>query len=149
MKCGYSIEGSGVRSSGPVPVTTPTRIIRVTIAPQPKGYDQFIQAGLPPAGLVEVAKAIVGASSADTILSEWEPVSTDFAKALTTGGGIVENGDTGGEALREQFLVGGNRPSRKRKRRSRKMSELAKVLIERGASIEQAEEISEYISQEY
>jgi hypothetical protein len=96
-KLGYSVLGKGVKDdNGNV---TETEIHFVTIAPQPKGFDQFMQVGAAPGRMMTLCKAVGGTT--------WEELEC----ALTTGDGIVQEGATGGAALRTQFLKGGLQPT--------------------------------------
>lgn len=98
---GYSLEGRALARDPKNPKrVTETEIHRITISPSPKGYDNRLYLGAP--SLQGLAKAIVeegidGIPQADEIM--------DFTKSLTTGEGIVMEGERGGAALRKQALA--------------------------------------------
>ena len=129
-KLGYSLLGHGVKDDkGNV---TETEIHMVTLAPQPKGFDQFITQGAAPGRVFQICKAL-GSNDA------WFPIEA----ALTTGDGVVTEGETGGAALRKQFLKGGtpvstgaelepvNEDGSPRKRRRKRKLPISKALVYR------------------
>lgn len=120
VHCGYSLLGNGVRDGNKV---VSTIIKMITIAPQPKGFDQFLQVGTPVGSLQSLAKALVDDTQLAGLAPEWTPLlalSSDrmrhlstspisylpplLAKSLTTGNDVVMPGDTGGAVMRPQFL---------------------------------------------
>lgn len=102
-------------------------IHRITIAPSPKGFGNYLKPGEPPATAMAVAKAICRDGqcfSEGRVPAGWLPIESPEAqslldddrlsrlesridhllKAFTTGSGVVQPGSTGGQALRTQFL---------------------------------------------
>ena len=117
LHCGYSLLGNGTRDGKKV---VSTDIKMITIAPQPKGFDQFLQVGTPAGSLHAIAKALMADTPASVPgLSAWlsgvvspgvsplDYLDPHIAKALTTGDGVVVPGDAGGRALRPQYVGGG------------------------------------------
>ena len=149
MKLGYSIDGTGLRDSLNPKRIIQTAITMVTLAPQAKGFDQYVVEGRCPAGLVAVAKALV-LDEEDEAVGHWgpidytKPVGGDYAdnllerlvKALETGSSIVQAGQGGGAALRRQQILPklatasfGGQPRRKRRiRKKLNTDQLAKSL---------------------
>ena len=107
-RIGYSIVGSAMRD--PRTRETMTSSIKfVTLAPLPIGADQYTQVGAPTGGIVQIAKALtIEGEQCYGLEPSWRmPTDTErvmLAKAMMTGSGIVEGGDTGGAALRTQAL---------------------------------------------
>ena len=132
MKVGYSVQGSAIHDSEDKSRIVKTVITMVTLAPQPKGFDQFVISGRPTPGLTQIAKAICGEEDPESILGVWEPY--DLSKAFTTGNGVVLPGDTGGRTLRTQNLLGDVAPDsfegrrRKRKKKRTAVDPLVKAL---------------------
>ena len=147
MKLGYSIQGTGVRDPKDPTNVKRMAITMITIAPQPKGFDQFMVAGPVPVnyGLDSIAKAIMSGDEV-TPIGRWQPV--EYEKALTTGAGIVEGGAQGGQALREQYLANdvqsesfGEKPKRRKKKSLRqKLADAlrGRVNVEKSASVEKS-----------
>ena len=68
--------------------------------------------------------AALGCKTMDDMIQDAvKELGGKFHKAMTTGGGIVQGGETGGAALRTQCILGGNVPARKKKSRRRKKTE--------------------------
>jgi len=120
---GYSLVGHATKSPKGPNHKIVTEIQMVTIAPSPKGFDARLQSGYPDS-LMGIAKAIASDDGweAVEIPEEVKPVE----KAMTTGSGVVQSGDTGGATLRGQELKGGLSMSqwsiKKKKLRAAKLS---------------------------
>jgi hypothetical protein len=149
IRMGFSIWGSGVKDRLDPKRIIDTKIMMVTIAPSPKGFGQFLQAGEAPAGLYAIAKALTDDGVVLGIEDDWteiEKAETEMwppiAKALTTGDGIVQPGEQGGPALRSQYLKRGLTPTtygdrddsklRKRRRKKKRTAAIEKALSDRG-----------------
>lgn len=117
-RMGYSVEGGGSRIGKRV-VTTDIHMI--TISPLAKGFDQKVFPGAEPQlGLMPIAKALCTGGTLPAQVVVRKSVATNYGnpvatqKAFTTGAGVVGEGDTGGAALRVQYLEGAG----KRKKRT-------------------------------
>ena len=131
---GYSVDGIlGKRDDSDPRKITRAEFHRITIAPSPKGFGNFLRVGEPPKHIAALAKSVC------SDLAEWEtgktpggwitlPDTEEYApenfdarllrleqeiqqlqklnKALTTSSGIVQAGTQGGAALRVQQIAG-------------------------------------------
>lgn len=101
-EAGYSLEGlaKARHPRNPKHILL-TEIHRITISLSPKSFGSRLRVGPAPA-LATLAKSLVAEYEAGDF-AEWKRVN----KALTTGEGIVGEGQTGGAALRKQEIAGG------------------------------------------
>ena len=121
--CGYSLEGL---LKGHVQEKNRRRIIdteihRITIDPSPKGYGNHLQVGMPAGSFAQLSKSVSADCKLGLCESGWIPESKwrgfedgerAFRKSMTTGAGIVQDGATGGQAIRKQNLQGSSEQTR-------------------------------------